>query len=227
MMTRSTIRGVAAALGVGSALLAGACREETPETPATAPAPAGGGAPAAEAAGSAATPGANPLFNDGGAAATDEAGTRLVVSGVAMVVPDTWRRAEPANSMRAAQYELPAPGADGAPEFVVFRGIRGGTQANIDRWIGQMSDVTAGPTTETFEADTGLTVTSLEIAGSLTVGSFMGGTGEPAPGQVMLAAVIEGSADGPLHLKITGPASVIDAQTDAWRAMLRSIERAG
>src|ERR1051326_7516973 len=58
--------------------------------------------------------------------------------------PDTWTTEKPASNMRVAQYKLPK--ADGDPEdaslvlyyFGASQG--GGTQANIDRWIGQMQD---------------------------------------------------------------------------------------
>src|SRR5437879_7473373 len=57
-------------------------------------------------------------------------------------VPDGWVTEKPSSSMRVAQYKLAK--AEGDPEdaslaLYYFGATQGGTsQANIDRWIGQM-----------------------------------------------------------------------------------------
>lgn len=225
-------RTAAAALLVpvaGLALALPACTGEAEPRPETAD--SAGADPAPTDA-----PPANPLGSDArasaatGAAQTAEpataGGTRLVVSGVALVVPENWTRQQPESTMRAAQYAAPNPaGADA--EFVVFRGIGGGADANIERWINQFASLDAGPERDQTSAPGGLTVHTVEMTGAYTVGPMMGGTGEPEPGTGFRGVVITGSTDGDVFLRLTGPAQAVDALDPAWDALLASVESAG
>ena len=54
------------------------------------------------------------------------------------VVPDAWMRENPSNSMRLAQFNI----SDKSKrcELIVFSGIGGSVDANLNRWLGQFLD---------------------------------------------------------------------------------------
>lgn len=139
-------------------------------------------------------------------------------------LPDGWRSEPPANTMRIAQAKVPGAGGDG--ELAVFffgPGGGGGTQANLDRWIGQM-DVAPGaaPEQESFAAN-GLTVTWIDVAGTLKASSMMGtGPATDQPGYRLYGAVVEGPG-GPWFFKLTGPEATLGEQRDGFLAMLASV----
>ena len=58
-------------------------------------------------------------------------------------VPDGWQSKPPASSMRVAEFVLPRAADDkvDAALTVYFfgKGSGGGVQANLDRWVGQMT----------------------------------------------------------------------------------------
>lgn len=151
-----------------------------------------------------------------------------VVAGVMWEIPESWGVETPNTSMRAAQYSIPAPeGSDLEDATVaVFAGIGGTVQQNIDRWVGQMSDLEGEPQIESFGVGD-LLVTHVAATGTLTVGMPMGGSGEPRPGTMLLGAVIGGGPQGNVFLKATGPREVLEAHRDEWDALLRSVKAAG
>ena len=124
--------------------------------------------------------------------------------------PEGWQAEAPSSNMRVAQYRIPR--ADGDPkdgEVAVFGNIMGTTQANIDRWRGQFSEVVAGKDSlqEVTEGLKGK-VTLLDITGKF--GGGMGGGMATAHGggdgdlTRMMAAVIE-APDGTFYVKAMGP----------------------
>jgi hypothetical protein len=165
------------------------------------------------------TGGSGPITEDVNAAAgSATSADAITVAGVTMDIPEGWTPEPPASSMRLAQFSL--PGDAGPAELSVFA-VGGGIDMNIDRWIGQFSDVVAGPERDTISRD-GLEIGTLFIAGSYVVGPMMGGTGEPQPGTAFLGAVIlNGSQQA--QLKLVGPAATIEAQRDAWNSMIESV----
>ena len=51
------------------------------------------------------------------------------------VVPDGWMRENPSNSMRLAQFNI--SGKSERCELIIFSGIGGSVDANLNRWLGQ------------------------------------------------------------------------------------------
>jgi hypothetical protein len=139
-------------------------------------------------------------------------------------LPAGWRSEPPANTMRIAQAKVPGAGGEG--ELAVFffgPGGGGGTQANLDRWIGQM-DVAPGaaPQQESFDAN-GLSVTWIDVAGTLKASSMMGsGPATDQPGYRLYGAVVEGPG-GPWFFKLTGPEATVAAARESFLAMLASV----
>lgn len=134
-------------------------------------------------------------------------------------LPEGWQEVTPSSNMRLAQAIIPGPGGDA--EMAVFffgEGGGGGTEANIQRWIGQV-EPTAEPERGNFEAGS-YQVTWVEVDGTLKAGQ-MGGPAEAQPDSTLLGAVVEGPG-GPWFFKVTGPADTIEAQKDAFFDMLRA-----
>ncbi len=131
--------------------------------------------------------------------------------------PSRWKEEAPA-PMRVAQYRLPRVGDDPDDGLVAvssFPSMRGRTQMNIERWIGQFSQPDGRASKDlakTSEFDVGgMKVTVLSISG----------TYEGRPNQRMLAAIID-TPDGPWFVKMTGPARTIAENEAAFDAFVRS-----
>ena len=193
-----------------------ACGPEEPEGRVIKPvssqdAPAAGEQPAPAPA-----PGPPP---GGGAAATG--GGQLDYT-----IPEGWVPEPPINTMRLAQARVPGEAGDG--EFALFYfgpGMGGGTEANIQRWLGQLQpEPGSEPERETYE-EGGLTVHTVIGRGTLTPSpmTMQGGTPEPQPGSMLLGAVVEGPG-GPWFFKVTGPAQTLEPYREEFFEMVRNAD---
>jgi len=152
---------------------------------------------------------------------------RTEAAGLRFNVPATWTRVPAASDMRAAQFRIPRSGetADDG-ELVLFHfgaGKGGGTQENVDRWLGQLTQPEGKPTKDvavtTIRTVNGLKETIVDAPGTYT-----GMGGEPAkPGWRLLGAVVEGPG-GPWFWKAVGPDTTIAAAKPAFEALLSSVE---
>lgn len=135
------------------------------------------------------------------------------IAGISFVPPSHWKDLE-ASGMRQAQFRLPAVQDDQAEgEVNVFYfGAQsgGGVQANLNRWIGQMTleegvDAASAIERGTFTAD-GMNGHTVAVNGSYKSGGGrpMGGGGEVLPGYRLVGVVLEGP-EGSLFFKLTGP----------------------
>jgi len=103
-------------------------------------------------------------------------------------------------------------------ELVLFyfgAGGGGGTQANIDRWIGQFEGT---PETKTEEKEMGgKKVILLTAKGTYleSMGGPFSGNKTPKPDYTMLAAILP-SDQGDVFLKLTGPTKSVEAMGDAF-----------
>lgn len=148
----------------------------------------------------------------------------LELPGVVIPIPEHWEEAIAAGPMRRAEYRIP-PAPDAEPgEFVVFYfGEEGGgtTQANLDRWEAQVTNQTAEPQRRVFERGS-FTIHTIRLEG--TYGGIAPGPRAPAPGpqpgSIMIGAVVEGGAEGPLYLRFTGPRETILREDAAIQAVI-------
>jgi hypothetical protein len=142
-------------------------------------------------------------------ASTSPAEARSLL-GLKASVPKAWQDAGPQSTMSpSVKLILPKAEGDAADGSLrIFKGAMGPKDANIQRWIGQMTqpdgknsqdvakvrDVKSGP----------LNVTLLDISGTFT--DSMGGMtpGPPQPKFRMLAAFIDGQGQT-WYAKATGP----------------------
>ncbi|MEE8525728.1 MAG: hypothetical protein V3T72_17460 [Thermoanaerobaculia bacterium] len=186
-------------------------------------------APAADGAGEenpapAAAPEFAPITTHGGG--TGGGGTEVTLPGATFELPGDWQQQAPSSSMRAAQAEI--PGAAGAGQLTVFFfgvGGGGGTESNLQRWIGQVEvDPASPPVREVFSGD-GTRVSWVEARGTLKPSTMGTGPTSPQPDSMLLGGVVEG-AGGPWYFKATGPGATMEAQKDAFLAMLGSVKPA-
>lgn len=141
-------------------------------------------------------------------------------------IPEGWVAEPPANTMRQAQARIPGEAGDG--EFALFYfgpGAGGGTEANIQRWLGQLqAEPGSQPERETYQAGD-LTVHTVVGRGTLTPSpmTMQGGTPQPQPGSMLLGAVVEGPG-GPWFFKVTGPAETLEPFREEFFEMVRDVE---
>ncbi|HEX6240397.1 MAG TPA: hypothetical protein VFZ61_05870 [Polyangiales bacterium] len=184
--------------------------EPTPAAPAPAPAAA---APAA-APSAPATPSGAPAA--GGLTWTPEAPLKA---------------REPKSRMRAAEY-----GVEGDPtaELSVFyfgAGQGGAVDANITRWLGQLSQPDGSDTSKVAKRSErtvgALKVTLVEATGTFSGGMAMPGApaAEPQTGAMMLGAIAEGG-EGPVFFKLVGKREAIESARAAFDALIGSLRPA-
>lgn len=152
------------------------------------------------------------------------------IAGITFNPPSYWKDLE-ASGMRQAQYRL-APVADDTAEGEVniyYFGAQsgGGVQANLQRWIGQMTlPDGADPSTvahnDTFTAD-GMAGHVVSLNGSYKSGGGrpMGGGTTLMPGYRLVGVVLEGP-EGSLFFKLTGPQATAEIMEVELMKMVQS-----
>ncbi len=144
--------------------------------------------------------------------------------------PAGWVSKPPASSMRVVEYTLPktAPDTEDAALAVYYFGGQGGTvQANLDRWVGQMTQPDGRASkdvakTTTMQTTGGLKVTLLDVSGTYVAEMSPGATERfNKPGYRLRAAVIE-APDGPYYVKLTGPAATVAKWDKEFVAFVKS-----
>lgn len=137
-------------------------------------------------------------------------------------------RRAPKSSMRAAEYGLPG---DDKLELAVFYfgpDQGGSVDANIARWLGQITQPDGSDTSEKAKRATrkvgDIEVSVLEVAGTFSGGMMMPGAPapEPMPDAMMLAAIASGPK-GPVFFKLTGPRTAVEHSRAAFDQMIGSL----
>jgi len=157
-------------------------------------------------------------------------GSGTGAAALAWTAPADWVSEPPANAMRRAQYRVPGPGGDA--ECIVFYfgpGQGGEPMDNAERWAGQFADADGRPATASMKTRSekvgDVSVLFVEAAGTYHGGSMMGmRKSAPRPDWALLGAVAEG-ADANWFFKLTGPKATVEAEREAFEAMLRSLRR--
>jgi hypothetical protein len=138
--------------------------------------------------------------------------------------PSGWKEEAPANQMRYAQFKLPkVDGDDADAELVVFKGLGGSADANIDRWKGSFAK--------------GVDAKITEYSGPLGKGKMIDAKGtylyksqpfnpnakaEDKPGYSMLGLHVEG--DAVYHIRLTGPTKTVSKHREAFEGWLKSFQ---
>lgn len=149
--------------------------------------------------------------------------------GLSWTAPKGWGVAPSASSMRVVTYKVPAAAGDSeGGEVAVFyfgQGQGGGTQANVDRWIGQFQPEkgSAGPGKPVaFKAGT-IPVTIVTTEGTYSSG-MPGGAMTPKPGWALRGGIAEGP-QGPVFFKMVGPKKTVLAAAPAFDAFLKALKK--
>jgi hypothetical protein len=146
--------------------------------------------------------------------------------------PEGWTTEKPTSSMRVAQYKLTKADGDKEDASLVLyyfgANAGGSTQANIDRWIGQMqqpdgSDSKSKAKTETMQVN-GLKVSTVDVTGLYTAEMAPGsGTFHNDADYRLRAAVIE-TPKGNYFVKLAGPVKTIARWDKEYNDYLKSFE---
>jgi hypothetical protein len=157
--------------------------------------------------------------------AGDPAGTAQD-PGVAWQAPPRWVE-ELATGMRLATYVVPAPASGGeAARCAVYYfgpGQGGGTDDNIERWIGEFENP-AEPVRRDSEVR-GLKVSRVEVTGTYRAHADPAqGSSDPSPGWTLLGAIVEGP-NGALFFKLTGPSRSAAPAAKEFDGLLASLRR--
>jgi hypothetical protein len=136
--------------------------------------------------------------------------------------PAGWGWIVASSPMRKAQ--LVVKGDDAATADVVFfhfgPGQGGTVDANVQRWVAQFEDGKSSSNKETID---GKDITFVEATGTFLSG--MPGTPTvPLEGFALRGAILE-SPQGDVYVKMTGPASLIEASAADFRKMVAGARR--
>jgi hypothetical protein len=159
----------------------------------------------------------------------------LQVAGMRFAPPPDWLDQGP-SGMRQAEFHHPPLEGDEAPAVVaVFYfgpDSGGGVEANLQRWIGQMTVPQGGDPAEAaarsaFEA-AGMRAHVVSLDGTYNAGGMggpMSGDGRPLPGYRLVGVVLEGP-QGNIFFKLTGPAATVKAMEEGLLGMVRGAQPA-
>lgn len=151
---------------------------------------------------------------------------RIMFRGLRTFVPAGWERQPPASSMRELQMRVPSEILD-KPDagFVVYGGISGTVQENIDRWVGQFTGADGFPVQPAVED---LWAGDLQIAIVELTGDYQSGMapGESGPDMTMIQAIVETPQGEQIFIRLLGPRPVVAANRDAMRSALESLQPA-
>lgn len=123
--------------------------------------------------------------------------------------PAAWAWVPVASSMRKAQLKIPGATPEASAEITFFHfgaGSGGGTQANIQRWLGQFQSAEGASKIEPQEIS-GTKVTLVSTEGTYSSG-MPGGPTTPLTGYALLGAILE-NGEGDVFVKMTGPAALV------------------
>jgi hypothetical protein len=155
------------------------------------------------------------------------------LAGVTFTPPSAWKDLGP-SGLRQADYTFgPIEGESDSATLSVFhfgQGKGGDVQANIERWISQMSlpdgsDPHRAAGQSQFSVD-GMPVHWVQISGTYASGGMMGGPVVPKANYVMAAAVLE-APQGNLFFKLTGPQKTAAVMIEGFKATIMAVKKTG
>jgi hypothetical protein len=145
--------------------------------------------------------------------------------GITWEKPAAWTDQGP-RSMRLATYSVPASGGAGTTECAVYYfgpGQGGGTDANLDRWVGEFEN--PGSPERSSGTINGIRVSRVRVKGTYRAHAGMGQDEAPAAANHELLGAIAEGPGGSVFFKLTGPASTVDAAYADFDRMVRSVKK--
>jgi hypothetical protein len=159
-------------------------------------------------------------------AADEGKGTVVELGNLKSRAPASWKEEEPQNRMRLAQFRLPKVDGDKRDaEVIIFRGIGGSAEANVNRWKNQfippegktLDDVAKVSKMKVGDAD----VTYLDVHGTYKFKAqpFNPNAKEERLPDYRLVGVVFDTKEAPYHIRLVGPAKTVahyKAGFDSW-----------
>lgn len=145
--------------------------------------------------------------------------------------PAGWTAKPPSSSMRVAEFTLARAAGDpedAAVTVFFFGGQGGGVDANLERWIGQMSQPDGRPSKDaavtTRLESHGLKITLLDLSGTF-IAQVSPASAERfnKPGFRMKKAVVE-TPGGPYFVELVGPKATVAKWNASFDAFLKSLK---
>ena len=138
--------------------------------------------------------------------------------------PANWEWVESSSQMRKAELKVVDEKTKTKAEVVFYhfgQGAAGGTQANVDRWLGQFAEPRDRINAKTEESAVGKhKVTYVSAEGTYKSG-MPGGAQTPMPNYALLGAIIEAS-EGSVFVKMTGPKELTRSATADFKKLVES-----
>ena len=138
--------------------------------------------------------------------------------------PANWEWVESTSQMRKAELKVVDEKTKSKAEVVFYhfgQGGAGGTQANVDRWLGQFVEPRDKINAKTEESTVGKhKVTYVSAEGTYKSG-MPGGAQTPMPNYALLGGIIEAS-EGSVFVKMTGPKELAKSATADFKKMVES-----
>jgi hypothetical protein len=137
--------------------------------------------------------------------------------------PDAWEDVQNPSPMRKATYKIPRAEGDKEDGELSVTTAGGSVDANITRWEGQFDGSPKAKRSDK-EVD-GIKVAIVELSGTYKGGGpMMGGSAEPKPDYMMLAAIAETSPQL-YFFKLTGPKKTVEAARGDFDVLVGSIAK--
>jgi hypothetical protein len=155
-----------------------------------------------------------------------------LAQGRLQLTPDkSWTVEQTTSSMRVAQYRLPMVKGDAEDASLIvyfFGGGGGSVQANLDRWLSQISQPDGSNSKDkakiTNSTSNGLKITLLDVSGVYQAETAPGsGQRLNKPSYRMLASVVE-TTGGPYFIKLVGPTKTVDKWRRSFDTFLTTIQ---
>ena len=145
-------------------------------------------------------------------------------------IPAGWIETQPSSRMRKAQFTLPRSDDDSEDgELTVFyfgTGQGGSTEANINRWIGQISQPDGSSSrakARVIRGDvSGFKMTQVDVSGTLQASRMPGVSQRPARSGYRLLGVVLESSEGPWFFKLVGPEKTIGRWAGSFQKFIES-----
>ena len=137
-------------------------------------------------------------------------------------VPEKWDWVETTSAMRKAQLKVASNDKQETAEVIFFHfgaGNGGGTQANVERWLGQFKE----PKDKINSKVDNTTVNGRKVTYVQAEGTYMsgmpGGPKTEQPNSMLLGAILE-SDEGSVFIRMTGPAGLVKSSKTSFTQMV-------
>jgi hypothetical protein len=162
------------------------------------------------------------LYLLGAVAFAAEAPKTFSVGEFTFTRPENWGWVPATSPMRKAELKVESKDKKEKAEVIFFHfgeSNGGGTQANVDRWLGQFKEPREklNSKVDTAKSNNG-TITFVQAEGTYMSGMPMGPK-TPQPNSMLLGAILE-SPKGNVFVRMTGPAGLVKAAQGEFKKMI-------